>query len=269
MSKNSAATRLNAPRHALLRADNDPWFILSSLIGKDFKVRYRNMSLGVFWSLLNPLIMMGLLTFVFTAVFVGSREWYPLFVLIGLLPFNFFSLAWMTGTTSIVSNAALIKQVPFQRELVPVSIVLGNSLHYVLQLILLLIAVGYFVGVSVQWLWLPLPVIFQLAFICGLTLLSSALDVYFRDMEYVVKAFTLVLFWMVPIFYGFDQVSPRYAWMYEINPVAAVVLVMRRILLYDADPGSAFPKLALVSLMMLWLGHRVFKRMQRDFADHL
>ena len=88
-------------------------------------------------------------------------------------------------------------------------------------------------------------------------------------MEYVVKAFTLVLFWMVPIFYGFDQVSPRYAWMYEINPVAAVVLVMRRILLYDADPGSAFPKLALVSLMMLWLGHRVFKRMQRDFADHL
>ena len=177
---------------------------------------------------------------------------------------------WYSGSAGVYCRRTRVKmEILVQRELVPVSIVLGNSLHYVLQLILLLIAVGYFVGVSVQWLWLPLVVIFQLAFICGLTLLSSAIDVYFRDMEYVVKALTLVLFWMVPIFYGFDQVSPRYAWLYEINPVAAVVLVLRRILLYDADPGSAFPKLALVSLMMLWLGHRVFKRMQRDFADHL
>ena len=269
MSENSPPTRPFPPRHALLRSENDPGFILASLIGKDFKVRYRNMSLGVFWSLLNPLIMMSVFTFVFTAVFAGSREWYPLFVLIGLVPFNFFALAWITGTTSIVGNASLIKQVPFQRELVPVSVVLANSLHYGLQLILLLAAIGYFVGFSAQWLWLPLVVIFQLAFVCGLALLSSALDVYFRDMEYVVKALTMVLFWMVPIFYGFDQISPRYAWLYEVNPIAAVVLIMRRILLYDADPGSAFPKLVLVSLMTLWLGHRVFTRMQRDFADHL
>ena len=269
MSENSAPTRPFPPRHALLRPENDPWFILGNLIAKDFKVRYRNMSLGVFWSLLNPLIMMSLLTFVFTAVFAGSREWYPLFVLIGLLPFNFFALAWITGTTSIVGNASLIKQVPFQRELVPVSVVLANSLHYGLQLILLLAGIGYFVGVSAQWLWLPLVVVFQLAFVCGLALIAAALDVYFRDMEYVVKALTMVLFWMVPIFYGFDQISPRYAWMYEVNPIAAVVLIMRRILLYDTDPGSAFPKLALVSLMTLWLGHRVFVRMQRDCADHL
>ncbi len=172
------------------------------LIGKDFKVRYRNMSLGVFWSLLNPLIMMSLLTFVFTAVFAGSRESYPLFVLIGLLPFNFFTLAWSTGTTSIVSNAQLIKQVPFQRELVPVSVVLGNSVHYCLQLILLLGAIAFFVGVSVYWWWLPLVVVCQLAFVGGLSLAFSAFDVYFRDTEYIVKALTLVLFWMVPILMG-------------------------------------------------------------------
>ena len=116
---------------------NDPFYILRTLVEKDFKVRYRNMSLGVFWSLVNPLIMMLVLTFVFASVFKTERDDMWLFILIGLLPYNFFALAWSTGTESVVGNAPLIKHVPFQRELVPLSAVLGNALHYLLQLVLL------------------------------------------------------------------------------------------------------------------------------------
>ncbi len=248
---------------------NDPFYILGTLVEKDFKVRYRNMSLGVFWSLVNPLIMMTVLTFVFVSVFKTEREHLWLFVLIGLLPYNFFALAWSTGTESVVGNAPLIKHVPFQRELVPVSVVLGNTLHYLLQLLLLLIAVIVVRGVNVQWLWLPVVLALQLVFVCGLSLITSALDVYYRDVAYVVQAINLVLFWLCPIFYGFEDVPGQYAWLYEINPIAAGILIMRRIFLSDVSPGFTILKLAAVSALTLWAGYKFFVRMEKDFSDYL
>ena len=93
----------------------DSWFVLRNLISTDFKVRYRNMSLGIFWSLVNPLVMMGVLTFCFTQIMRSEQRFFPLFVLMGLLPYNFFTLAWANGANSIVGNAALVKKVPFMR----------------------------------------------------------------------------------------------------------------------------------------------------------
>ena len=252
-----------------LPAGNDPWYVLSNLVIKDFKVRYRNMSLGIFWSLVNPLIMMGVLTFVFTFVFNQGRPNFALFLLIGLLPYNFFSLAWSTGTESVVQNGPLIKRVPFQRELIPISAVLGNAVHYLQQIALLLIAVGVVRGASFQWLWLPVIVTLQVAFVCGVSLITSALNVYYRDIQYVVQAINMVLFWIIPIFYGFDQVDSSVAWLYEINPVAAVILIMRRVLLYQIDPGTALVKMAAITIFTLWAGYIVFRRMEKDFSDCL
>jgi len=245
------------------------WSLLYELVQKDFKVRYRNMSLGIFWSLVNPVIMMTVLTFVFTVLFPNTRENFPLFVLMGLLPYNFFTLAWTTATNSIVDNALILKKVPFLREWVPVSVVLGNALHYLIQLGLLLAACALTIGASWHWVWVPFVLVLQVVFVCGLSLLTAALDVYYRDVRYVVESAGLVLFWLVPIFYGFDQISSAYIWIYEYNPIAAVVLIMRRLLLYGAGPGLTLWKLALVSAFTLAAGFFVFGRIKRNFSDYL
>jgi homopolymeric O-antigen transport system permease protein len=248
----------------------DSLFILRNLIAKDFKVRYRNMSLGILWSLVNPLVMMGVLTFIFTVVVPNQRRNFPLFVLMGILPYNFFSLAWATGTNSIVDSGRLIKKVPFMRELVPLSTVLANSLHYFIQFGFLLVAVGLVIGPSWSWLWLPGVLALQLVFVAGLTLATSALDVYLRDMRYVVESTNLVLFWLVPIFYGFESIPRRYSWVYELNPVAAVIMLLRTILLDGQPPNlTTLVKFTAVSLGTLAAGALIFRRLQRDFADYL
>ena len=191
-------------------------------------------------------------------------------MLLGIVPYNFFALAWATGTTSIVDNAPLVKKVPFRRELLPVSVVLANSLHYFIQVGLLLLAVALTTGPRLSWTWLPVVVALQLVFVTGLSLATSALDVYVRDMRYIVESINLVMFWLVPIFYGFDQISPQLAPIYQYNPVAAVVLLTRTVLLRGEAPDSAtLVKLATVSMGTLILGGWIFRRMRRDFSDYL
>ncbi|HEY2014299.1 MAG TPA: ABC transporter permease [Bryobacteraceae bacterium] len=249
----------------------DYLYLIQNLVVKDFKIRYRNMSLGVLWSLLNPLVMMAVYYFVFTKIFKQPIPQFPLFLLCGLVPFNFFTVAWATGTTSIVDNAGLIKRVPVPREIIPITTVLSCCIHLLVQVALLLsVATIYGKGFNVHWFWLPVVWALELVFVCGLALLTSAINVFIRDTRYVVESATLVLLFLVPVFYDFSIIPKEYEQIYDLNPVAATVISLRKIV-YEAKPpvpGTLW-RLVGVSLTVFLIGLLFFRRVKPMFYEHI
>ena len=250
----------------------DYLYLLQNLVLKDFRIRYRNMSLGILWSLINPLVMMAVLTFVFGRVF-GKQDQptFPLFVLCGLVPFNFFTGAFLSGTTSITASAQLVKRVPVPREMVTIAAVFSNCVHLLIQVALLLgLTLAYGLGVNRFWIWMVPLWLLYVVFVCGISLISSAVSVFIRDTQYLVESFNLVLFYLVPIFYSFEIIPPRYAAVYRFNPVAALVLAMRNILLdHQPPPMTLLVNMVIAASLALAVGLLVFGKLKRSFYEYI
>jgi ABC-type polysaccharide/polyol phosphate export permease len=251
----------------------DYFYLIQNLVMKDFRIRYRNMSLGVLWSLLNPIVMMGVMTYVWVVIFKSEIPKFPVFILCGMVPYNFFSIAWSGGTTSIVDSAGLIKRLPVPREVVPIATVLSCSIHLLVQLgLLLAIAIAFGVPITRQWFWLPVVWVLEIVFLCGLALLTAAVNVFVRDTRYVVESTNLVMMWLVPVFYPFSLIPPKYKEIYQLNPLATLVIVMRRIVYEGTPPNgdtNTMWKLVLASFTVFFIGLLVFRRMKPMFYEHI
>lgn len=252
------------------------WSALQNLVLKDFRVRYRNMSLGILWSLINPLVMMGVLVFIFTVVFPKREtEYFPVFLLIGLLSFNHFSLCLNNMTTSLVENAQILKKTNFPRILLPLSVLLSQTLHALIQFALLLVFLLIFgVPWSVHALWFPVAFLVQFAFTLGVGLLCATLCALFRDTLYLVQSILTVLFWFSPVFYALSVVKANAAGglylAYLLNPLAGCIDAGRSALLAHRPPDAvAFGVATASSLAFLLGGWLFFNRYQLQISDRL
>ncbi|MCX7819759.1 MAG: ABC transporter permease [Kiritimatiellae bacterium] len=244
-------------------------FAIANLMRADFCARYRNMSLGVAWSLLNPLVLLGMFAFVFTYGVQGvHRPYFPVFLLLGIVPYNFFSLSLAAATPSLQFNAAIVKRVPFPRVLLPVATVCSQALHFAVQLALLgLFVLFWRVPPTAHWLWLPLLAGLELAWVAGAATLACMLNVRVRDMRYLVESGLVVLFWLTPVFYSADAVrlrAPRWLWhVYSMNPLVGIIEGARRAVLDGRPPDFSTLSvaatvtaltLATASLAARWIG---------------
>lgn len=243
--------------------------LIYNLSIKDLKVRYKTATLGFFWALLNPLIMMIIFSIVFSLFIKIQIEKYPIFLLTALLPWYLLSQSLSISTTSIVDNANLIKKVSFPREIIPISSIIANLTNFLLSLIVLFIFLIIFkVRFTFMILLLPLLVLTQFIFILGISLISCALYTSYRDVKYIVEVLLLSWFYLTPIFYPLNLVPQQYQRIYMLNPMTCIVVMYRDVLLYGNMPNPKVMSYALlISFSLLIIGLIIFKKREAVFAD--
>lgn len=256
--------------------------LIRNLVVRDLKVRYRSSILGVAWSWLNPLLMMVVYTLLFT-VFMENREiaHYPVFVLCGLLPWNFFQDSIMQSTTSIVGNSHLIKKVYFPREVLPISVVLSNLVNFVIALPVFFV-LAYATGARMTWaiLLLPVTLLIQVLLTTGLGFLLSTLNVFFRDTQIILGVLMLAWFFLTPVFYPIGTVPDQATvlgvtfnaqlWLRRLNPMASIVASYRDILYWGEPTGLDFlARTTITAALVFVAGYLIFCRFQSLFGEEI
>lgn len=261
--------------------------LLRNMVVRDLKARYKNSVLGILWSILNPLFLMVVFTILFSVMTNSQIRDYPIFVLTGLIPWNFFSGSLVSGTTSITNNSGLVKKVYFPRELLPASALLSNLVNFLFAFVVLIVFLYVFgVGLTRHALWVPLILITQLIFSLGLSLLLSSLTVFYRDVLMILEVVILAWFFMTPVFYSLEMFGDAVTvlgitfnpaqLMRWVNPMASIIDGYRTVLwgtYTSGGPASMNPIFLLrtfvTAVLVLIGGYIVFARLNPLFGEKL
>lgn len=251
--------------------------LLLNLTRKELKVRYRGSILGIFWSLLNPMIMTLVYTFVFSIVLGSTTKDFPIFLLSGLIPWNFLASSLNVGIDSIVGNSHLINKIKFPREILPLSIIFSNFINFLLELVaffILLIFMGY-KFYKLLYL-LPLIILIQIFLVIGATLIVSSVNVYFRDTKHILNIFMLIWFFATPIIYNIGIVPEKFRYLMIVNPMTVFTILYRNIFYYVNFPAQleflSLRTLLLclsLSIAILLFGYYLFNKLSPRFAEEI
>ena len=247
--------------------------LLYFFIWRDIKVRYKQTILGGVWVILQPLMPMIVFSLFFgLLVKVPSDNIpYPIFTYTALLPWHLFASMFYASSESLVANQGLITKIYFPRLLVPLSILLGSLIDFLIPLPLL-VGMMYYYGIELTWtvLYVPLFLVLTLLTALGMGLWSSALHVQYRDVHHVINFLTQFLMFATPIFYPASLIPNQWRFLYGLNPMVGVVEGFRWSLLGEGQPlhSSVFLSFPLVILLLIG-GFLYFNRVEKTFADHL
>jgi ABC-2 type transport system permease protein len=248
------------------------WFVLRSLVGKDFKLKYRRSVLGVLWSVLNPLLMMIVLAAVFSYMFRFSIENYPLYLIIGQVLFDFMNRGTTGAMGSIIESQSLIKKIRIEKMVFPLEKVLFELLNTAISLIAVVaVMVFYHVSPSVYALWsIPLLILYTTMFTAGLGLLISALSVFFRDVMHLWGVLMTAWTYLTPLFYPVDMLDP---WMMNImnfNPMYHYVTYFRDVMMWNINPGGMENLICFAMAAITFLiGYVVFRKVEKKFILYI
>ncbi|QWT17564.1 ABC transporter permease [Collinsella sp. zg1085] len=253
-------------------------YILKQLVGKDFKLKYRRSFLGVLWSVLNPLLMMVVMSAVFSTFFSGLRGAnivnYPLYLILGNITFGLMNDATSSSLTSIIGSSSLLKKVKIHRLVFPVQKVLFALVNFFFSLIAVAIVMLWF-RIIPTWhiAWLPVGLFLLMLFCMGVGLALSALSVFFRDVIHLWGVIMTAWTYATPLFWDFAMINdmgPKMQLILKANPMYAFVMFMRDIFLYQTNPSMAVLAscTAWAALAMI-VGYVIFHKTEHKFILYI
>jgi len=211
--------------------------LLSELVMRDIKVKYKRSYLGILWTLLNPLLMMVVLTIVFSTMFSKNIENFPVYLLCGKIIFDFFSQSTNMAMGSIVGGSSLLKKVYIPKYVFPLSKTLFAFVNLLFSLLaLFFVMIVTKVHFNATMLLLPFPLIYIFLFALGVGLILSTATVFFRDIMHLYGVVLTAWMYFTPLFYPVEFMAERYPWILRLNPLFHMIEMLRNIVLYNKIP---------------------------------
>ena len=245
--------------------------LLKTNIKKEIRGKYKGSWLGVLWTFLNPLLMLAVYAFVFPYILRVNVDNYTIFMIVALIPWNFFTTAIQSGTGSVVANGNILKKVYFPREIIPISITTSQLVNFLITCIIMAVFIIFSgVGFSAHVLLFPLLVLIQYILILGLTFILSALTVFVRDIDHFVSVILMLGVYATPIVYQGEMLPKKFQIFLKLNPMAQLVEAYRSILYYHRMPDMTMLVIwGLGSVALLVVGYLIFKKLEKSFVEEL
>ncbi|MNI55999.1 Teichoic acid translocation permease protein TagG [compost metagenome] len=245
--------------------------MLRNMVLKDLRTRYKGSVLGFLWTFLNPLLMLAIYSFVFSSIMKSDIPNFPMFILVALLPWNYFSQAILQGARSIVNNGELLKKVYFPREILPLSVIGSNLINYLLTLVILIPAL-WISGVHTTTALFSFPVVLviQSMLIFPIVMLASLGVPYLRDLEHILNVLMMIYFYLTPVLFPVSFIPEQFRWIFDYNPMTPIINAYRDLFLFGQWPdfGTLLPML-LVLLVLNTVIAVIFSVLQRNVVEEV
>jgi len=246
-------------------------FLIRQLVSRDFKTKYKRSALGMAWSFLNPLLTMSVQYVVFSTLFQSDIPNYPVYLLSGIVFFNFFNEAVSMGMTSITGNASLIKKVYMPKYIYPVSRILSSLVNFALAIIpLFLVMLITGTAFTPALLLLLFDMLCLLGFVTGMSLLLTTAMTFFQDTQFLWGVVSMMWMYLTPLFYPESIIPAQFLTVYHMNPMYQYITFARICIIDGVSPEPmAYLWCILSSVVVLGLGILTFKRHQDKFVLYL
>lgn len=239
------------------------------LAWSDFKLRYKSSALGFFWSLLEPLLMLLVLYVVFSNLMRIQVQHYQLFLLLGIILWNFLDRGTSMSIWGIIGKPSLVQKVYFPRDILVISTCITALMMTALEFVVFVIFMAAFrVVPGMTIAYFPILFIFEFLIILGLSMALSALNIFFRDVQFIWRLVVQVGFFATPILYPITIFPENARWIVMLNPMALIISMMRDCALYGISPEPLnLAYVAVSSLIALEFGYFIFDRLEPKFAE--
>lgn len=246
--------------------------LLKSNVKKEIRGKYKGSFLGILWSFVNPLLQVLVYAIVFPIILKSPEPNYVVFLIIGILPWTWFTTSLSQGTFTIIGNAGIIKKVYFPREILPISVVTSGLINYLISCLIIFAFLMFSgIGFSGYLIYLPLVILVQYVITLGIVFITSAINVYIRDAEYIINFIVNMLFYATPILYSPDVFeNTKFSALIQFNPLATIINSYRDILYHQTVPDMNMLLLVLgIGFAILLVGIQVFRKLERRFAEEV